>query len=121
MQVEYADLQDVPAVTLSEMQERISSRWVGCWSSSQFHGITLTRAPCRCPSWHLNSLSMRAGCIILEIDLAQLQNHNAESFSPPGDMDLVDWLNLVQLQKMAGASDIGAGSVISIKVSSCQS
>ena len=59
---------------------------------------------------------MRAGCIILEIDLAQFRNQSTESLPPPGDMDLVDWLNLVQLQDMAGASDIGTENAISIKV-----
>ena len=122
MQVEYADLQDVPAVILSEMQGRIRSRWAVCREHNP-NDMALTRVSCSCrhPSWHLNSLSMRAGCIIMELDLAQLRNHDAESLSPPGDMDLVDWLNLVQLQDMAGASGIGSGNAISIKVSSHQS
>ena len=118
MQVEYADLQNVPAVTLSEMQGRISSRWAVDRAHDPMALPCLTYVSCSCrhPSWHLNSLSMRAGCIILEIDLAQLRNQSTESLPPPGDMDLVDWLNLVQLQDMAGASDIGTENAISIKV-----
>lgn len=60
---------------------------------------------------------MRAGCIIIELELAQLQNHSTESLSPPGDTDLVEWLNLVQIQDMAGINDIGCENTISIKVS----
>ena len=61
---------------------------------------------------------MRAGCIILEIDLAQLRNQSAESLPLPGDLDLAEWLNLVRIQDMPGISDTGSENDISIRVSS---
>ena len=46
---------------------------------------------CRSPEWSLDSISIRQGCIILEVDIVQ-----REGDLRPADLSLADWMKIMK-------------------------
>ena len=65
----------------------------------------------RFPEWHLQSISVRKGCVIVELNMVSLSGCLGES----SISDLRDWLNVMQLQNTLNL-DTTFGNVVSMKV-----
>ena len=70
----------------------------------------------RYPSWHLNSLTAREGCVILELDMVQQKRQQpATGELAPENLDLAEWLNMIKPEGIANGANNGE-KTICIKV-----
>lgn len=72
-------------------------------------------APLRYPSWHLNSVTVREGCVILELDMVQQKRQAATGGGKIGDLDLAEWLGIIKPEEIVNGSNNG-GKIVFVKV-----
>ena len=71
----------------------------------------------RYPSWHLNSLTARDGCVILELDVVQRKRQQPTNGDlAPQDLDLAEWLNMIKPEGIANGTGNAGEKTVCIKV-----